>query len=78
MRERRAAIRDQQFLAIEMMVAFPLIDGCDRTGGGEPVAGFDDIDMAGWPHYALSTFRYPVDAVVGVRSGFSRGGCPGG
>lgn len=29
------------------------------------IAGFDDIDMASWPHYALTTFRYPVDAVVG-------------
>lgn len=30
------------------------------------VAGFDDIAMAGWPHYALTTFRQPVDEIVDV------------
>ncbi|MEJ1159416.1 LacI family DNA-binding transcriptional regulator [Prosthecomicrobium sp. N25] len=28
------------------------------------VAGFDDIDMAAWPHYRLTTYRQPVDAIV--------------
>jgi DNA-binding LacI/PurR family transcriptional regulator len=30
------------------------------------VAGFDDIAMASWPHYALTTFRQPVDEIVDV------------
>jgi DNA-binding LacI/PurR family transcriptional regulator len=30
------------------------------------VAGFDDIAMAGWPRYALTTYRQPVDEIVGV------------
>ena len=28
------------------------------------LAGFDDIEMAGWPHYALTTYRQPVGAIV--------------
>lgn len=30
------------------------------------VAGFDDIAMAGWPRYALTTYGQPVDEIVGV------------
>lgn len=30
------------------------------------VAGFDDIAIAGWPHYDLTTFRQPVDEMVRV------------
>lgn len=30
------------------------------------VAGFDDIAMASWPHYSLTTFRQPVDEMVSV------------
>jgi DNA-binding LacI/PurR family transcriptional regulator len=28
------------------------------------VTGFDDIEMASWPHYQLTTYRQPVDAIV--------------
>ncbi|MET0429410.1 MAG: LacI family DNA-binding transcriptional regulator [Microvirga sp.] len=28
------------------------------------VAGFDDIEMAGWPRYALTTYRQPIAAIV--------------
>lgn len=28
------------------------------------VAGFDDIAMASWPHYALTTYRQPIDNIV--------------
>ncbi|WP_349644469.1 substrate-binding domain-containing protein [Rhizobium calliandrae] len=30
------------------------------------VAGFDDIPMASWPHYALTTSRRPLDEIVTV------------
>jgi DNA-binding LacI/PurR family transcriptional regulator len=30
------------------------------------VAGFDDIPNASWPHYDLTTFRQPLDDIVGV------------
>lgn len=30
------------------------------------VAGFDDIAMASWPHYSLTTFRQPIDTIVDV------------
>jgi DNA-binding LacI/PurR family transcriptional regulator len=30
------------------------------------VAGFDDIPIAGWPHYDLTTFRQPLDDIVEV------------
>ncbi len=32
--------------------------------GDVAVAGFDDIAMAGWPRYSLTTFRQPLDAMV--------------
>ena len=32
----------------------------DRIG----VVGFDDIPMAGWPSYSLTTYRQPVDDIV--------------
>jgi DNA-binding LacI/PurR family transcriptional regulator len=28
------------------------------------IAGFDDIALTRWPHYSLTTFRQPVDAIV--------------
>jgi len=28
------------------------------------VAGFDDIAMAGWPRYELTTYRQPIDRIV--------------
>jgi DNA-binding LacI/PurR family transcriptional regulator len=28
------------------------------------VAGFDDVALARWPHYSLTTFRQPIDAIV--------------
>lgn len=34
--------------------------------GDIAVAGFDDITLAGWPHYDLTTFRQPIDAIVDV------------
>ncbi|NJO37828.1 MAG: substrate-binding domain-containing protein [Rhizobiales bacterium] len=32
--------------------------------GDMAVTGFDDIDMASWPHYQLTTYRQPVEAIV--------------
>jgi DNA-binding LacI/PurR family transcriptional regulator len=34
--------------------------------GEVSVAGFEGIEMAGWPHYPLTTFRYPADAMVNL------------
>jgi len=28
------------------------------------IAGFDDVALTRWPHYSLTTFRQPVDAIV--------------
>lgn len=33
------------------------------------VAGFDDIGMAGWPHYQLTTFSQPIDDMVAASVG---------
>ena len=30
------------------------------------VAGFDDIAMAGWPRYSLTTYRQPIDRIVNL------------
>jgi len=38
------------------------------------VAGFDDIPMAAWPHYALTTFRQPLDEIVTVVVGMLEDG----
>jgi DNA-binding LacI/PurR family transcriptional regulator len=35
-----------------------------RVPGDIAVAGFDDVAMASWPHYALTTYRQPIDALV--------------
>lgn len=32
--------------------------------GDLAVAGFDDIEMASWPHYSLTTYRQPIDELV--------------
>ncbi|MCC2611871.1 LacI family DNA-binding transcriptional regulator [Neorhizobium sp. Rsf11] len=46
------------------------IDALQENGVRVPediaVAGFDDIAMAGWPHYSLTTFRQPIDTLVDV------------
>ena len=30
------------------------------------VAGFDDIEMAAWPRYDLTTYRQPIDELIGA------------
>jgi len=51
------------------LTAFGMIDGLRRTGGlripGDiAVIGFDDVPMAGWKAYDLTTIRLPVMAMV--------------
>ena len=38
------------------------------------IAGFDDIPIAGWPHYGLTTFRQPLDGIVEVVTGMLEDG----
>lgn len=43
-----------------------LREGCGiRVPEDIAVAGFDDIPMAQWPHYSLTTYRQPIDELVG-------------
>lgn len=59
---------DAVFFANDVM-AFGGHDAlCDRLNLRIPediaIAGFDNIPMAEWPRYSLTTFRQPVDAIV--------------
>jgi len=36
----------------------------DPRGAGVGVVGFDDIPMAAWPNYSLTTYRQPVSAIA--------------
>jgi DNA-binding LacI/PurR family transcriptional regulator len=42
------------------------LDALKQEGAADDiaVAGFDDIPMASWPHYSLTTYRQPIDAMV--------------
>lgn len=74
---RRAALQiaaqgntDAIFFANDIL-AIGGIDALREEGGCRvpediSVAGFDDIAMADWPHYALTTFRQPLDEMVSV------------
>jgi LacI family transcriptional regulator len=50
------------------MLAFGVLDAARRLGVATPdhlgVLGFDDIHMASWPAYDLSTIRQPIDNIV--------------
>ena len=35
-----------------------------QVPGDLSVVGFDDIAMAGWPRYSLTTIRQPIDRLV--------------
>ncbi|WP_162895027.1 LacI family DNA-binding transcriptional regulator [Rhizobium terrae] len=54
------------------------IDALHENGINVPediaVAGFDDIAIAGWPHYDLTTFRQPVETIVDVAVGMLEDG----
>jgi DNA-binding LacI/PurR family transcriptional regulator len=64
----RSRSTDAVFCSTDILAAGVMDRLRDEFGVAIPrelsVIGFDDIDMASWPHYALTTFRYPVDAVV--------------
>jgi len=65
----RGSSTDAIFFANDILAAGG-IDALQENGVGVPgdiaVAGFDDIAMAGWPHYNLTTFRQPIDTIVDV------------
>ncbi|MDE1994301.1 MAG: LacI family DNA-binding transcriptional regulator [Rhizobiaceae bacterium] len=52
-------------LAIGGLDALREEGGC-RVPEDIAVAGFDDIAMAAWPHYNLTTFSQPIDDIVRV------------
>ncbi|MCJ9749238.1 LacI family DNA-binding transcriptional regulator [Neorhizobium sp. BETTINA12A] len=60
---------DAIFFANDILAAGGL-DALKESGVRVPediaVAGFDDISMAAWPHYDLTTFRQPIDTIVDV------------
>ncbi len=60
---------DAIFFANDILAAGG-IDALRDAGARVPediaIAGFDDISMAGWPHYDLTTFRQPIDTIVDV------------
>lgn len=60
---------DAIFFANDILAAGGL-DALRESGVSVPediaVAGFDDISMAAWPHYDLTTFRQPIDTIVDV------------
>ncbi|MCM3548304.1 transcriptional regulator [Niallia circulans] len=50
------------------IMAFGVIDGVKKRGLRIPediaIIGFDDVSMASWPSYALTTWKQPVDEMV--------------
>jgi YD repeat-containing protein len=59
---------DAIFFANDIIAAGGMDALRDKFGVSIPselaVAGFDDIEMARWPRYSLTTYRQPVDAIV--------------
>ncbi|AZQ68421.1 LacI family DNA-binding transcriptional regulator [Silicimonas algicola] len=56
---------DAIFFASDIL-ALGGLDALKREGAAGDIAtvGFDDIPMASWPGYALTTYRQPIDAIV--------------
>jgi DNA-binding LacI/PurR family transcriptional regulator len=74
---RRAALEiaretqtDAIFFANDILAAGGLDALRDEAGLSVPgeiaVAGFDDIAMADWSHYSLTTYRQPIDEMVAI------------
>ena len=59
---------DAVFFSTDILAAGGMDGLRDAFGVAVPeemsIVGFDDIEMASWPHYALTTYRYPAQAVV--------------
>jgi len=64
----RTTRTDAIFFANDILAAGGMDALRDEIGASVPgdiaVAGFDDIAMARWPRYSLTTFRQPLDAMV--------------
>ena len=64
----RAGHTEAIFFANDILAVGGLDALRDEAGlsvpGDVAVAGFDDIAMASWPRYSLTTFRQPLDAMV--------------
>lgn len=82
---RRAALEvaakgniDAVFFANDILAAGGIDAFRDEAGLRVPedisVAGFDDIAMAGWPRYSITTFRQPLDEMVQVTVGMIEDG----
>ncbi|GGA40391.1 LacI family DNA-binding transcriptional regulator [Pelagibacterium lentulum] len=76
---------DAIFFANDILAAGGLDALRDEAGLRVPediaVAGFDDIAMASWPHYSLTTFRQPINQIVAatvkiIRTGSAQPGRP--
>ncbi len=69
---------DAIFFANDILAAGGLDALREEAGLSVPddiaVAGFDDIALASWPHYALTTFRQPVDEIIAVAVGMIEDG----
>jgi YD repeat-containing protein len=59
---------DAVFFASDIIAAGGMDALRDKFGVSIPgelaIAGFNDIEMARWPRYSLTTYRQPVDAIV--------------
>ena len=69
----RALIATQRFDAVvcgDDILAIGALDACGETGVDVPgqvgVLGFNDIAMAAWPAYRLTTIRQPIGDIIGT------------
>jgi LacI family transcriptional regulator len=66
----RARDRPTAIFCVNDLLAFGVLDAARRLGIGVPddlwVAGYDDVEMASWPSFDLTTVRQPTDAMAKV------------
>lgn len=58
----------EAFFAANDIIALGVVDALRKNGFAVPervkVIGFDDIEMASWPVYSLTTWRQPIEEMV--------------